>query len=406
MADDGALAHPKEQHADWSLDEVLTWLRREGRLQNELAAFFGELVDRMQAAGAPVWRLYLGLQTIHPQLRAMGVVWRRGEGVSEVARRYGIEFTSAYIGSPIQAVRERRRMVRYRLDALTEKDHEVLHEVAVDGGTDYLAFPMPVSRGEWPVMTISTDRVAGFSEADILKFSMLVEHLGAVVEMHIGHRVTTTVLDTYLGRETGERILRGLIRRGDGEEIRAVLWFSDLRNYTGLSEVLTSEQVLDILNFHFETLGRALAKHGGQILKFMGDGLLAIFPIREAMFVGDACAGALQAALDAQAEMDMMNSGREAAEQPPIRFGIGLHIGTVTYGNIGTEDRLDFTVIGPAVNRCARLQALTKEAGVSILASAAFHQSCPRPLRSVGRFVIRGVDEKQEVFTPLPELPN
>jgi adenylate cyclase len=104
--------------------------------------------------------------------------------------------------------------------------------------------------------------------------------------------------------------------------------------------------------------------------------------------------------------MDMMNSGREAAEQPPIRFGIGLHIGTVTYGNIGTEDRLDFTVIGPAVNRCARLQVLTKEAGVSILASAAFHQSCPRPLRSVGRFVIRGVDEMQEVFTPLPDLKN
>jgi adenylate cyclase len=402
MADDGAPL----RLVDWSLDEVLVWLRRDGRLQNDLAAFFGELVDRLQAAGAPVWRLYLGLQTIHPQLRAMGVVWRRGEGISEVARRYGIEITSAYIGSPIQAVREQRKTVRYRLDALTEQDHEVLREVAAEGGTDYLAFPVPVSRGEWPVLTIATDRAGGFGEADVLKFTTLVEYLGAVVEMHIGHRVTTTVLDTYLGRETGERILRGLIRRGDGEEIRAVLWFSDLRNYTGLSEVLSSEQVMDILNFHFETLGKALARHGGQILKFMGDGVLAIFPIREAMFVGEACTGALQAALDAQAEMDMMNSGREAAEQPPIRFGIGLHIGTVTYGNIGTEDRLDFTVIGPAVNRCARLQVLTKEAGVSILASAAFHQSCPRPLRSVGRFVIRGVDEMQEVFTPLPDLKN
>jgi len=160
--------------------------------------------------------------------------------------------------------------------------------------------------------------------------------------------------------------------------------------------------VLDILNFYFETLGNALAKYGGEILKFMGDGVLAIFPIKDAMFVPDACSGAIQAALDAQADMDRMNSGREAAEEPPIRFGIGLHIGEVTYGNIGTEDRLDFTVIGPAVNRASRLQALTKEAHVSILASAEFNANCPRPLRSVGRFAVRGIDEMQEVFTPLP----
>jgi adenylate cyclase len=277
----------------------------------------------------------------------------------------------------------------------------VLHEVARDGGTDYLAFPMPVSRGEWPVLTIATDRASGFGEADIVKFRTLVEHLGAVIEMHIGHRVTTTLLDTYLGRETGERILRGLIRRGDGEEIRAVLWFSDLRNYTALSEMLAPEHVLDILNFYFQTLGDALARHGGEILKFMGDAVLAIFPIKDAMFVPDACSGAIQAALDAQADMDRMNSGREAADEPPIRFGIGLHIGTVTYGNIGTEDRLDFTVIGPAVNRCARLQALTKEAGVSILASAEFNQNCPRPLRAAGRYAMRGIEEQQDVFTPL-----
>jgi adenylate cyclase len=336
----------------------------------------------------------------------MGVVWRRGEGISEVARRYGIEFTSAYIGSPIQEVREGRSMVRHRLSALTNQHHEVLHEVAAAGGTDYLGFPMPLSRGEWPVLTIATDRVGGFSDGDIAKFTTLVEHLGAVVEMHIGHRVTTTLLETYLGRETGERILRGLIRRGDGEEIRAVLWFSDLRNYTGLSEILSPEHVLDILNFYFETLGKALTRNGGEILKFMGDGVLAIFPIRDAMFVPDACAGAMRAALEAQADMERMNSGREAAEEPPIRFGIGLHIGTVTYGNIGTEDRLDFTVIGPAVNRASRLQALTKEAGVSILASSEFNENCPRPLRSVGRFAMRGIDEQQEVYTPLPELPN
>lgn len=402
MADDGAVLRPKDQQVDWPLDDVLLWLRREGRLQNELSAFIGELVDRLEAIGAPIWRLYLGLQTIHPQLRAMGVVWRRGEGYSEVARRYGVEFTSAYIGSPIQEVRETRRTIRHRLTELTPQHHEVLHEVAGEGGTDYLGFPVPVSRGEWPVLTIATDRAQGFSEADVLKFTTLVEHLGAVIEMHIGHRVTTTLLDTYLGRETGERILRGLIRRGDGEEIRAVLWFSDLRNYTGLSEVLPPEHVLDILNFYFETLGNALARNGGEILKFMGDGVLAIFPIKDAMFVPDACSGAIQAALDAQADMDRMNSGREAAEEPPIRFGIGLHIGEVTYGNIGTEDRLDFTVIGPAVNRASRLQALTKEAGVPILASAEFNANCPRKMRSVGRFTVRGIDEQQEVFTPLP----
>ena len=190
-----------------------------------------------------------------------------------------------------------------------------------------------------------------------------------------------------------------IIRRGDGEPIRAVLWFSDLRNFTGLSEALPAERVLAMLNEYFDAIDAALGPRGGEILRFLGDGVLAIFPVSDAMFLPQACGRALDAAVEALASMRRVNAGRAARSEPEIRFGIGLHMGSFTFGNIGTPTRLDFTAIGPAVNRCARLESLSKTLDVPIVASAEFNANCPRRLHSLGSHELRGIAGTHEVFT-------
>jgi adenylate cyclase len=222
-----------------------------------------------------------------------------------------------------------------------------------------------------PVVAFATDRTEGFSEADIDDLTRLVDMMGAVTEMYIEESVAQTVAQTYLGRQVGERILRGMIRRGDGEKIRAVLWFSDLRDFTGLNERLTPDQVLELLNNYFQLVGDALAKHGGEILKFIGDGVMAYFPAEDALFMPMVTAAALDAARQLIDDAEAANEARATGGAEPIKFGIGLHVGTVTFGNIGTEDRLDFT-------------------------------DCPRPMKSLGKHRLRGVREPVEIFT-LPD---
>ena len=360
-------------------------------------------MGRVFEAGIPVWRMYIGLQLVHPQLQAMGYLWRRGQPVETTARAYGVQFTPAYIGSPLQEVREGGAPVRYRLDSLTERHHEVLHDVREGGGTDYFSLPMRIRRdGPLPVVAFATDRKEGFSDADIDDLTRLVDMMGAVTEMHIEESVAQTVAETYLGRQVGQRILNGMIRRGDGEEIRAVLWFSDLRDFTGLNERLPPDQVLELLNNYFQLVGDALAKHGGEILKFIGDGVMAYFPAEDALFMPMVTAAALEAARQLIDDAEAANEARATGGAEPIRFGVGLHVGTVTFGNIGTEDRLDFTVIGSAVNRASRLEGLTKALGVRVCASAEFNENCPSPMKSLGKHRLRGVREPVEIFT-LPD---
>jgi adenylate cyclase len=385
---------------DWDLAPVLDWLAREGRLLPDVVPLVDALGTRLLAVGAPLWRFTIGLQTIHPQLRAMGTVWRRDRPAYEQGRPHGIETSPAYIGSPLHELVTTGRPVRYRLDRLAAENHAVLHEVAAEGGRDYYALSVAVAHGRWPALTFSTDRVEGFAESDIVKFERLASHLGPVLESHLHYRVSTTLMETYLGRETGRRILDGLIRRGDGEAINAVLWFSDLRGFTALNERLPPTEMLELLNAYFETVGDALARHDGEILKFIGDGVMAIFPVIDAMFLPDITAGAYDAAREAHAEFAEINAGRAEAGRRAIRFGVGLHVGMVTFGNIGTRDRLDFTVIGPAVNRCSRMEGMTKALGVSTIASSEFKALCPRPLRPLGAHRLRGVERPVELHAP------
>ena len=181
---------------DWKLEPVVDWLVKEGRLIADSAKLVEEVAVRLTLAGAPLLRFTLGLQAIHPQWRTMGIVWRRGEKVQQQARPHGIEESPAYIGSPIQELAETRKPVRYRLDKLTNENHEVLHELRALGGTDYYATPMRVLYGRPPAVTFMTDRPQGFCDSDIRKFDRLVDHLAPIAESHIGRRVATTLLET------------------------------------------------------------------------------------------------------------------------------------------------------------------------------------------------------------------
>jgi adenylate cyclase len=360
---------------------------------------------RVVAAGIPVWRAYVGLQLIHPNLQAMGFMWRRGEPVQEVARGFGVQFTPAYIGSPMQAVREHGQPVRHCLVDLREDDHHLLHELAADGGTDYLARPIRLRReGPPPVVTWATDRPSGFSDEDIADLARLGDLIAAIVEMHVERSVSEIVASTYLGRQVGQRVLNGAIRRGEGEEIRAVLWFSDLRDFTGLNERLPPGEMLEVLNNYLQLVGNALAANGGEILKFIGDGVMAYFPAEDALFLPVVTGQAIAAARRLIEDIEAANEARAAAGgHEPLRFGIGLHVGPVTFGNVGTADRLDFTVIGPAVNRASRLEGMTKALGVPVCASAEFNDACMVPMKSLGRHRLRGIPAPVEIFT-LPEV--
>ena len=393
------MAEPSAAAPDWKLEPVLDWLVREGRLLTDAARLIEELAERLVAAGAPLWRVSLGLQTIHPQFRTMGILWRRGTKIEQQARAHGIEHSPAYLGSPMQELAETGRPVRYRLDGLGPGHHAVLHELAAAGGTDYYATPMRVAHGRTPALTFATDRRSGFTEGDIVKFRRLLDYLAPIAEGHISHRVATTLMNTYLGRIVGEQILSGQIKRGDGREINAVLWFSDLRDFTGLNERLQPGEVLELLNNYFQHVGNALATHGGEILKFIGDGVMAYFPVDDALFLPMITGNALNAARQVIADIEAANEARAAGGAEPVRFGVGLHVGPVTFGNVGTEERLDFTVIGPAVNRTSRLEGLTKALGVQVCASADFQAVCEQPMRSLGTHRLRGVPKPVEIFT-------
>jgi adenylate cyclase len=369
-------------------------------------AFLDKLMKHVLQAGIPVCRLYIGLQLIHPQLQAMGYLWKRGEPVQAIARAWGIQFTPSYIGSPMQEAREQGRSLRYNLADITEHHHITLQELKAAGATDYYVLPMHIRReGPLPIVTFATDSRTGFSDEDIADLTRLVDLMGAVVEMHIERSVAETVANTYLGPVVGDRVLHGMIRRGEGEEIRAVLWFSDLRDFTGMNERLQPPELLDLLNNYLQLVGDALKAHGGEILKFIGDGVMAYFPAEDALFLPIVTGAAINAARRLISDIEVANEARASGGHDPVRFGIGLHVGPVTFGNVGTEDRLDFTVIGPAVNRAARLENLTKQLGVPVLASAEFNEVCTVPMKSLGKHVLRGVPDSVEVFTLPDQAP-
>lgn len=387
------------------LAPLVDWLAREGRFLLAIADLAEETCARLKSAGVPVWRFRIGFRTIHPQLLAMGVLWVEGAGAKVMHARHGIEQSDDYLGSPIHHVFEKGASLRRRLtDLHPDRDHRVLHNIARAGGTDYLASPLRFSDGVVNTLTYATRAPQGFNDEDIRELECFSDYLAPVIEVFATRQLAVSLLDTYVGRRTSRRVLQGKIKRGDGDEIFAVMWFSDLRDFTALTEAHSPRLMLNALNEYFELVAAAVTARGGEILRFIGDAMLIVFPVSEEAQLPSACVSALDAAEDAFSALGALNHRRRRAGLPGLGFGVGLHVGEVIYGNVGAPDRLDFTVMGPAVNRTARLESLTKTVNVPLLLSAEFVRHVDRPVHSLGLHAMKGVAQPQEVFA-LDELP-
>jgi len=389
--------------AGWSLAPVAEWLLGAARSIIDPVAFVNGLAAQLDAAGARIDRIRITTGTLHPQLLAWGTFWNRGAGAELWTGRHGILETDSYVGSPAQFVREQHGAFRCRLEGLVEgRDHVVLHEMRAQGLTDYFAQPLVFSSGAFNFFAVATSARQGFSDADLERLAALARLLGPPVEILFWRHMTLGLLDVFVGPRISERILRGQVKRGDGDRIEAAFWYSDLRGFTRLSESLEPAKLLRLLNDYFEHCANAAAARRGEILQFIGDAILIVFEMRSPQDAPAVCEAALDAAIDAFAAIAVVNHQRRRAGEPQIEFGLGLHLGAVTHANVGAPYRLAFNVVGPAVNKTARIQALTKKAGIPLLMSREFAAHIARPLRPVGSFDLRGVAGTQELFA-LPE---
>ena len=384
---------------------VVSWMLREGRFNTRMREFGRELCQRIVAAGIPIVRSFCCVGTLHPQIAASAYIWKRGESLStRIPGEYGLETRADFAQSPLMAARQTRQVVRRRLDDSASFNCSAVAEFRGESGTDYVALPMVFSNGEVNVISFLTDRPSGFSENDISSLEEIAQALGILVELQSARRIAKTLLDTYVGTRTGARVLSGSIRRGTGETIRAVIWINDLRQFTAASENLERDELIALLNDYFEIVARAVLAEHGEVLKFIGDGMLAVFELQPDEKPASRCAAALQAARTAVVGVVRCNRIRRSEGRPEIRFGIALHRGEVYYGNIGAPERLDFTVIGPAVNHTSRIEKLGSELGRIVVTSATFAESAPEPLERVGAYNLRGIAETQEIFAPTMPL--
>lgn len=385
--------------------EVVHWMLSEGRRNTRAREFGAEMCRRICAAGIPIWRGFCLVSALHPEIHSAAYIWSREEaGAMRVVAGHDLSDSAEFSESPIAAVRRTCQVICRRLcDSDCRLDFSVLQQFKAEGGTDYIAIPMVRSDGEANTITFLTDNDTGFSNREIAGLEYIAQALGVITELQSAPRIAKRLLDTYIWRRTGERVLSGLIRRGTGETIRAVIWTNDLRGFTVLTDHLSSEALNELLNQYFEIMAGAVIAEGGEVLKFIGDGMLAIFEVGEKLQLADACHSALRAARNAAAAIHGCNLDRISAGNPAIRFGIALHVGDVYCGNIGAPGRLDFTVIGPAVNQASRLEKLSAELGRSIVTSARFSATAPQHLESLGFHQLRGVTEPQEVFAPTQE---
>ena len=376
----------------WPVLDVVAWLASEGRFEPHMQGFVTAFAERLRAAGAPIARIYVAGRTLHPQVMARTVEWLHGGKVQVTDVPHVFANIPEFVGSPLDIALTTNKPYRRRLTQLDPVvEHDILLEVADRGATDYVAVPLRYADGlPGSVMVFDTERAGGFDDDDISAFGLLADFVAPVMEALMGAHVARSLLDTYLGRRTGERVLRGQIQRGEGERIRAAMWFSDLRESTRLSEELPLPELLGALNQYFELVSAAVTPHGGEILRFIGDAMLIVFTDEVGVDGTRACQSALDAVDDAYNGLDVVNHRRRAAGQPELSFGVGLHYGEVIYGNVGAPERLDFTVMGSAVNQTARLEGLTKSLGDQVLMSREFVDRVAVPTRSHGEHQMRG----------------
>jgi len=383
-------------HSD---SDVVRWLTNDTRDERFLDNIFAELCLRLQRAGIPVKRASLHILIHHPQWLGARIMWTEGMREAEIMRvDYDVRGRSEYIGSPGNEIHDGADEVRENLegDRSLGRKHAIYDEMRTQGLTDYVAWPLYHTLGKRHFLTFATDRPGGFDGEHIAGLLKLLPALALVSEIRVKNRLARTLLETYVGSHASDLILAGATTRGSGTTVRAAIMICDLRDFTRISDNWPRDDVIDLLNDYFDAMSEPIARHGGEILKFIGDGLLAIFPLSQP----SACANLLHAVSEARQAMIALNDRNRDIGRAPMNYGIGVHVGDVMYGNIGSRTRLDFTVIGPAVNMASRLESLTKQLGKTVLLSRAFADFVKRDfdLERVGEYPVRGFSEPVELF--------
>ncbi|MDX5362010.1 MAG: adenylate/guanylate cyclase domain-containing protein [Alphaproteobacteria bacterium] len=396
---------------------VAEWLVDQSLGQNAIEDTFDGTCKHLNSVGVPLARGQLIFVTLHPQISSVALTWRAGEGIGRADFSHSeVENASPqFKRSPFYHILTNNlSLMRRRLAGpAATLDFLALEEFAAEGYTDYLAcsvgFVSPASarwtHGTGILVSWATKRPGGFTDDDIADLLRLQRRLAVACKVSIQEQITRNVLQTYLGKGASEQVLEGAIKRGDGSVEHAVIWYSDMRGSTRLAESMPSEDYLAMLNTYFEITAGAVQERGGDILTFIGDAVLAIFPVPRAV-PGEACPirnEALAAATDALARARPVNAERLAKGLPEIRFGIALHVGDVVFGNIGIPERLSFSVIGPATNEAVRLEALTKVLDRPILATRDFASCLPHRFEDLGSHALRGVGQPFEVLAPVLE---
>ena len=403
------------QHCDTIMDPTAItalrdWLTEAALAGADEAALVQGLCDRAVTAGLPLARVQVGLDTLHPVLEGYAIAWRPGADASrETYARPGKqpnELDMEWRHSPFYhlATTGERRLRRRLQGANAPTDFPILEDLASDGYTDYVAtitrFGASAVIGDMDSVYSSwaTDRDGGFSDDDLQVFDRLEPSLALAIRAAATAHIADTLMATYLGRDAGRRVLKGQIERGVAEAIRAVLWFSDLQGFTKIADTTPPDELVPMLNDYADCVVSAVHDHGGEVMKFVGDGVLAIFEVSDP---ANACRCALNAADEAFRRIDTLNDRRSRDGRPVTGVYLALHIGDVFYGNIGSADRLDFTVVGPAVNEVSRIEAMCRSLDQEVILSAAFADAARNDrdrLVSLGRYALRGVRRAQTLY--------
>ena len=380
---------------------LIDWLLQEA--PPDAVALVEGITSRLIDAGVPVWRLATNTFALHPELFARGIIWTRGVGIRhrEISHAWVQQLAlQARVPNPVNhIITGVIDELRVRL-ATEASDYQALQELKAEGATDYLLVPLRYDNGrQRGFLSLATDAVGGFTDGHVLLVRELLPALSLTMQLASERAATRGLLEVYLGQNAAGRVLEGAFKRGTGQVIRAVIWYCDLRGFTTLVDQSALQDVVPVLDRYFECVAQPVTAAGGEILKFIGDAMLAIFPIGEEG-PGKPARLALDSAVAALAAVEAMSEERTAAGQPLLQIGVALHLGEVMYGNIGASNRLDFTVIGAAVNEVARVEPLCKELKTPLLFTEAIARACQDPRqRSMGKHTLRGVAAPTEIFT-------
>ncbi|MPZ35234.1 MAG: adenylate/guanylate cyclase domain-containing protein [Rhodospirillales bacterium] len=398
------------------VDRITDWIVRRGLEGAEETDLLIEFCEKCNAAGLPLARALVVIDTLHPVHEGTVFRWSNDNVEENAATQYGRttegEAAASWQRSPFyHLLRTGGEELRRRIALGDPIDFPSIQEMKDLGYTDNIIFVRRFAEGatigemDCVYSSWSTRSAEGFSDADIAALRRLAPTLGLAIKSAALAKVADTLVEVYLGRDAGQRVLQGRIQRGVADRIEAALWFSDLRSFTTITDTAKPTEIIPLLNDYAEAVITSIHEAGGDVLKLIGDGTLALFRSDN---LGEACHRALRAEEIARHRVKELNEKRRAEEQPVTSVYVGLHVGEVFYGNIGSVDRLDFTVVGPAVNETSRIASMCRSVDRPQLISSTFADALPTTERSqlvsVGRFALRGVGQAKELFTIDPAL--